>query len=51
MFERLDLGVGETVCNLGERFTATGAQRSDGRNLEPRQGTSTEQPAKASRST
>ncbi len=41
MFERLDLGVGETVYGLGERFTALGAQRPDGRNL----GTRTAAPA------
>ncbi len=35
MFERLDLGVGETVYGLGERFTAPGAQWPDGRDLEP----------------
>lgn len=42
MFERLDLGVGETVYGLGERFTAR-AQRPDGRNPNEDGGTSTEQ--------
>ena len=32
VFERLDLGVSETVYGHGEGFTATGAQRPDGRN-------------------
>ncbi len=34
MFERLDLGVGETVYGLGEALYRPGAQRPDGRNLE-----------------
>lgn len=35
MFERLDLGVGETVYGLGERFYCHGAQWPDGRDTEP----------------
>lgn len=50
MFERLDLGVGETVYGLGERFTAL---VRNGQTVETRNedgGTSTEQSYKISRS-
>ncbi len=43
MFERLDLGVGETVYGLGERFYRAGAQRSDGGDTERAAAPSTEQ--------
>ncbi len=45
MFERLDLGVGETVYTRRNwrAFCRTGAQRSDGGDTEPRRRRSTEQ--------
>ena len=42
VFERLDLGVGKR-STARRALHRPGAQRSDGRNTEPRRGTSTEQ--------